>query len=191
MFRMLFSCNQSLVKSKHVVSAATLTAQPQSRHHPDITSSSTFFQNSWLPSRWLDNLLHHSLPLTSFHLPHPSLLIPIPLFCVVCFICIFLPLAIGGSSRVEVEILLLRAGTPHRHRYRGAPAGSSNSTERQPRNGAPTSGEGAPPTATGAAGRQQAQRRVHDAATEASTAEGPGPDDSPPRPVRPWRGRVI
>ena len=88
-------------------------------------------------------------------------------------------------------MLLLRAGTQQRHRYRGAPAGSSNSSERQRRNGAPTSGEGAPSTATGAAARQRAQQRVHDAATEASTAEGPGPDDSPPRPVRPWRGRVI
>ena len=188
---MLFSCNQSLVKSQHVVSAAPLTTQPQSRHHPDITSSSTFFQNSWLPSRWPDNLLNPSLPLTSFHLSHPSLLIPIPLFCVVCLICIFLPLAMSGSSRVEVEMLLLRAGTQQRHRYRGAPAGGSNSSEPQRRNGAPKSGKGAPPTATGAAARQRAQRRVHDASTEASTAEGPGADDSPPRPVRPWRGRVI
>ena len=184
---MLFSCNQSLVKSQHVVSAAALTTQPQ----PDITSSSTFFQNSWLPSRWPDNLLHPSLPLTSFHLSHPSLLIPIPLFCVVCLICIFLPLAIGGSSPVEVEMLLLRAATQQRHRYRGARAGGSNSSEWQQRNGAPTSGERAPATTTGAATRQRAQRRIHDAATEGSTAEGPGPDDSPPRPVRPWRGRVI
>ena len=110
---MLFSCNQSLVKSQHVVSAVALTTQPQSRHHPDIKTSSTFFQNPWLPSRCPDNLLHPSLPLT-------SLLIPISLFCVVCLICIFLPLAIGGSSRVEVEMLLLRTGTQQRHRYRGA-----------------------------------------------------------------------
>ena len=175
---MLFSCNRSLVKSQHVVSTAALTTQPQSRHHPDITTSSTFFQNSWLPSRRPDNLLHPSLPLTSFHISHPSLLIPIPLFCVVCLICIFLPLAIGVSSRVEVEMLLLRAGSQQRHRYRGAPGGGSNSSERQRRNGAPTSGEGAPPTATGAAARQRAKRRVHDAASEASTAEGPGPNDS-------------
>ena len=149
---MLFSCNQSLVKSQHVVSAAALTTQPQSRHHPDITSSSTLFQNSWLPSRWPANLLHPSLPLTSFHLSHASLLIPIPLFCVVCLICIFLPPAIGGSSRVEVEMLLFRAGTQQRHRYRGAPAGGSNSSERQQCNGAPTSGEGAPPNSNGRSG---------------------------------------
>ena len=188
---MLFSCNQSLVKSQHVVSAAALTTQPKSRHHPDITSSSTFFHNSWLPSRWPDNLLHPSLPLTSSHLSHPSLLIPIPLFWVVCLICMFLPLAIGGSSRMEVKILLLRAETQQRHQYRGPPAGGTNSSERQRRNSAPTSGERAPPTATGAAARQRAQRCVHDAAMEASTAEGPGPDDSPSPPVRPWRGRVI
>ena len=88
-------------------------------------------------------------------------------------------------------MLLLRAGTQQRHRYRGAPAGGSNSSEQQRRNGAPTSGEGAPPAAMGAAARQQAQRRVRDAATEASTAEGPGADNSPPLPLRPSRGRVI
>ena len=67
-------------------------------------------------------------------------------------------------------MLLLRAGTQQRHRYRGAPAGGSNSSERQRRNGAPTSGERAPLTATGAAARQRAQRCVHNAATETSTA---------------------
>ena len=82
-------------------------------------------------------------------------------------------------------MLLLRAGTQQRHRYRGVRAGGSNSSERQRRNGAPTDGKRAPPTATGAAARQRAQRRVNDAATEASTAEGPGTDDSPLRPVRP------
>ena len=162
---MLFSCNESLVKSQHIVSAAALTTQPESPHHPDITSSSTFFQNSWLPSIWSDNLLHPSLPLSSFNLSHPSLLIPIPLFCVACLICIFILLSIGGSSSVDVEMLLLRAGTQQRHRYRGAPAGGSNSSERQRRNSAPTSGEGAPPNSnehSGAAAGTAARPRHRD-----------------------------
>ena len=188
---MLFSCNQSLVKLQRVVLAAVLTTQPHSRYHPDITSSSTFF------SEFLATIQVARQPPPPLHTPHflPSLssFPPHPHPALLCFVfdLHFSPSCYrwefkGGGRDVAVAC-----------RDPAAASVQGRASRRQQQLRAATAQRRAnkrrrsPPNSNGRSGAAAGTAARPNAATEASTTEGPGQDDSPPRPVRPWRGRVI